>query len=143
MALQVKSLDTPAEVLYWTLTQGQRHDLAQRLDLLDDQDRVIYPSDIRRSQAWLQRARERGSVCQAILMAEAMHRSELRHLEDAIRLNGVNGTVTVAEELEAFIEHYRRLIGYADLIAAEDRRERAYDAANARHPLPLSGDAAC
>jgi hypothetical protein len=139
MATEVKQFDRPAEVLYWTLTQGQRHKLIERLGLLDDLDRMIYPDDINRSQAWLQRARERGSFEQLILTAEATHRSELRHLQDAIKLNGVNGTLTRDDELLAYVERHYQWLSYGSVIAAADRRQRAFDRANERHPLPLSG----
>jgi hypothetical protein len=137
-----KSVDMPAEVLYWTLTQGQRHRIAEQLGVVGDEK----GDDLQRSQAWLSRARARGSFGKVILAADKMHRCDLRQIEDAINRFGYRRdphepsyerNVVLMSELEEYRQRHYQLLTYARNIVAEDRRERAFRQANGRHPLPL------
>ena len=109
MPNKAKSLDKPVEVLYWVLTPGQRHTIAQRLELTADTDRGN--SEIERSRGWLNRARARGSFGEVIKIADMMHRSDLRQIEDTINRFGYrrsnNGYHQREDALMAELQEYR------------------------------------
>jgi hypothetical protein len=140
------SVDLPAEVLYWTLTQGQRQRLAEQLGLLDAKDRR-QADDLARSQAWLKRARLRGSFDKVILLADQLHRADLRQIEDTVRRFGYRRDSYKADysredalmsELEEYRSRHYSWLQYGRSIVAEDRRARAFDQANQRWPQPLA-----
>jgi hypothetical protein len=101
-------MDNPAEVLYWVLSQGQRHHIAHQLGVCKAQDQARFSTDCQRAQIWLRRLRRRGSLDHAMRLAERLHRHNLRRLEDAIRLADIRHGWR--EELEAWrTQHYHLL----------------------------------
>ena len=122
MPAKSKTLDRPAEVLYWTLTPGQRHRIATQLGVVGDKDQTGYPGECERAQKWLQRARARGSFGDVIKLAERMHRSDLRHIEETIRRFGYrrlnNGNSypredALMDELEEYRQRHYQWLSYA------------------------------
>jgi hypothetical protein len=89
-------MDRPGETLYWTLSHGQRGQLAERFGVCNPADWQM--GEVPAAKLWLKRLRDCGSLGPALGRARQLHLAELRQLEDTLRTPGSQAWRQALEE---------------------------------------------